>query len=251
MDYGRNELMVVTAARELRNGETVLVGVGLPNLACNLAKRLHAPKLVMIYESGVVGAKPSRLPLSIGDPCIVTNSESVCSMFEVFGYYLQPGRVDVGFLGGAQIDKFGNINTTVIGDYRKPKVRLPGSGGACDIAHLVKKILIITPHQKRRFVNKLDFLTSPGKQLKKEEESLETNKEVREIKVITDLCVLSLHNRYGELVVEKLHPKVTLEEVQENTGWKLKVSEELKTTPEPKKAEIRVLRELDPTRIYL
>ncbi len=247
MKYSRNELMVVAAARELKNGETVLVGVGLPNLACNLAKRIHAPNLTMIYESGVIGAEPSRLPLSIGDPCIVTNSKSVCSMFEVFSYYLQSHRVDVGFLGGAQIDKYGNINTTVIGSYAAPKIRLPGSGGACDIAHLAKRIIIITPHQKRRLVDKIDFLTSPGVL---EREKLEV-KGKGGIKVITSLGVLSFNEKHGELVLESIYPGVTVEEIKENTGWNLKISELLKVTPEPTTLELSTLRSLDPSKIYI
>src|SRR2546430_1628552 len=155
-------MMAAVAARELRDGEVVFVGIGLPNLACNLARRRHAPNLVLIYESGAVGATPERLPISIGDPALVTNSLSVCSMFEVFNYYLQGGLIDVGFLQGAQIDRFGNLNTTVVGNYQQPEVRLPGSGGACEIAILAKKVFIIAPQSRRTFPAKLDFLTSPG-----------------------------------------------------------------------------------------
>src|SRR5881397_2812476 len=142
-------MMAAVAARELRDGEVVFVGIGLPNLACNLARATHAPNLVLIYESGAVGAVPERLPISIGDPALVTNSLSVCSMFDVFNFYLQGGLIDVGFLQGAQIDRHGNLNTTVIGNYEQPAVRLPGSGGACEIAILAKRVLIIAPQSKR------------------------------------------------------------------------------------------------------
>ena len=144
-DFTPQELMVCQAARQLRDGEVVFVGIGLPNLACNLARRLHAPNLVLIYESGAVGADPQRLPISIGDPALVTNSLGVFSMFDVFSFYLQRGLIDVGFLQGVQIDRFGNLNTTVIGDYQQPQVRLPGSGGACEIAILAKRVFVIAP----------------------------------------------------------------------------------------------------------
>jgi glutaconate CoA-transferase subunit B len=162
MDYTASELMTVNAARQLRDGDVVFVGVGLPNLACNLARRTHAPGLVMIYESGVIGAQPARLPLSIGDPSLVSGALAVCSMFEIFAYYLQRGHVSVGFMGGAQIDQFGNVNATVIGDDQHPKVRLPGSGGSMEIAAWADRCYFITPHQKRRFPERCDFRTSAG-----------------------------------------------------------------------------------------
>ena len=155
--------MIINAARLLRDGDVVFVGVGQPNLACNLAKRTHAPNLVMIYEAGVIGAEPARLPLSIGDPTLVSGALSVVSMYDIFTLYLQRGNVDVGFLGGAQIDRYGNINATIVGtDYEHPKVRLPGSGGAQEIAAWANRCYIMTPHQKRRFPEKVDFLTSAG-----------------------------------------------------------------------------------------
>jgi len=162
MSYTANELMVCQAARQLCDGEVVFVGIGLPNLACNLARRLHAPRLVLIYESGAVGATPQRLPISIGDPALVTDSLSVCSIFRHLQLLLQGGLIDVGFLQGAQIDRFGNLNTTVVGDYAQPAVRLPGSGGACEIAILARRVLIIAPQSKRCFPEKVDFITSPG-----------------------------------------------------------------------------------------
>src|SRR5512145_967918 len=162
MTFTASELMTINAARLLRDGDTVFVGVGLPNLACNLARRTHAPNLVMIYEAGVIGAQPARLPLSIGDPTLVSGATAVCSMYDIFTLYLQRGNVDVGFLGGAQIDRCGNINATVIGHYAHPKVRLPGSGGSMEMAAWANRCYIITPHQKRRFPEKVDFRTSAG-----------------------------------------------------------------------------------------
>src|SRR5512136_1400152 len=164
LTYSSPELLTINAARLLRDDDTVFVGVGLPNLACNLARRTHAPNLLMIYEAGVIGAQPARLPLSIGDPTLVSGALAVCSMYDIFAFYLQRGNVDVGFLGGAQIDRFGNINATVIGDYAHPKVRLPGSGGSMEIAAWANRCYIMTPHQKRRFPEKVDFQTSAGYQ---------------------------------------------------------------------------------------
>src|SRR5512136_1526112 len=249
--YAPSELMVVVAARELKDKESVLVGVGIPNLAANVATRLHAPSLNMVYESGAVGSNPTRMPLSIGDPCLVTGAKSVCSMYEQFAYYLQGGRIDVGFLGGAQIDKFGNINSTVIGSYGSPKVRLPGSGGACDIASNVKKIIIITPHEARRFVEKVDFRTSPG--------FIDGKAAWKRLKlqgggpyaVITDLCTMKFDEESGEMMLVSLHPGATAEKVQQNTPWKLKVASMLEQTPVPTEKEIRTLRSIDPTMIYL
>jgi len=250
-EVSRSELMVIVAARELKDRESVLVGVGLPNLAANLAKKLQAPNLLLVYESGAVGSNPSRMPLSIGDPCLVSGAKSVCSMYEQFAYYLQGGRIDVGFLGGAQIDKYGNINSTIIGTYKTPKVRLPGSGGACDIASNVKKIIVITPHEKRRFVEKVDFLTSPG--------FIDGKEGWRKLKlqgggpyaVITNLCTFKFDEVTGEMTVTALHEGVTIEQVQENTPWNVKVAEELVTTPPPTEKEITTLRALDPDKIYL
>ena len=250
-DFTPSELMVVVAARELKDRESVLVGVGIPNLAANVAMRLQAPHLNMVYESGAVGSNPTRMPLSIGDPCLVTGAKSVCSMYEQFAYYLQGGRIDVGFLGGAQIDKYGNINSTVIGQYKTPKVRLPGSGGACDIASNVKKIIVITPHEKRRFVEKVDFRTSPG--------FVDGKEQWRQLKlqgggpyaVITDLGTMKFDEKTGEMTLVSLHPGSTVEKVQENTPWKLKIAEKLEATPAPTEKELAVVRALDPERTYL
>ncbi|MEK6986969.1 MAG: CoA-transferase [Candidatus Thermoplasmatota archaeon] len=246
-----SELMVTIAARELKDGESVLVGVGIPNLAANLAKRLHAPNLILIYESGTIGSNPSRMPLSIGDPCLVTGAKSVCSMYEQFAYYIQGGRIDVGFLGGAQIDKFGNINSTVIGSYAQPKVRLPGSGGACETASNVKKIIVITPHEKRRFIEKVDFVTSPGFLDGKARWETFKFQGGGPYAVITNLCTMKFDQVTGEMTLTALNPGVTIAQVQENTPWKLKVAERVEENPAPTKEELRALRSLDPERIYL
>lgn len=246
------ELMIVNAARLLKDGDVVFVGVGQPNLACNLAKRTHAPNLVMIYEAGVVGAEPSRLPLSIGDPTLVSGSLSVVSMYDIFANYLQRGNVDVGFLGGAQIDKFGNINATIIGqDYAQPKVRLPGSGGAQEIAAWANRCYIMTPHQKRRFPEKVDFLTSAGYLDGNDSRTKAGLRGKGPIAVVTNLGILE-PDQTGELVLTSLHPSKTVEEAIENTGWMLKVSKDLSTTQILSENELRILHEeLDPTGIYL
>ncbi len=249
--YSSAELLTINAARLLRDGDVVFVGVGLPNLACNLARSTHAPNLVMIYEAGVIGAQPSRLPLSIGDPTLVTGAISVCSMFEIFTLYLQRGNVDVGFLGGAQIDRFGNINATVIGNYDRPKVRLPGSGGSMEIAAWANRCYIITPHQPRRFPEKVHFRTSAGflgARAEREAAHLRGNGPQA---VVTDLGILE-PNENGELILVALHPEVTVQRVKENTGWDLKVATKLQETDPPTDVELTILREeLDPNRIYL
>jgi glutaconate CoA-transferase subunit B len=244
------EMMVVSAARELADGQVVFVGIGLPNLACNLARRLHAPGLVLIYESGAIGAVPERLPVSIGDPALVTNSLGVASMVEVFYYYLQGGHIDVGFLQGAQVDRWGNLNTTVIGDYRAPTVRLPGSGGACEIALHARRIFVIAEKSPRTFPERLDFRTSPG--------HLEGGDTRRRAGlpgegphgVITD--VGSYRFEDGEMVLAALHPGVTLERARASLGWEVQVAGDLSTTEPPTREELRLLREvLDPERLYL
>ena len=249
--YSESELMVCCAAREIKNGEVIFVGIGLPNIAVNLAKRIYAPDIKMIYEAGVFGANPRRLPLSIGDPCLVTDSTSVCSMSDIFMFYLQRGLIDVGFLGGAQIDRFGNINTTVIGDYANPKVRLPGSGGACAISILAKRIIVVTRQSKRSFPERVDFITSAGfLGGGKERESLGIPGKGPEI-VVTDLGVCNFDELTKEMVLVSLHPGVGIKRVRENIGWEVKISNNLKITKEPTEKEIQVLRELDPKRIHL
>lgn len=243
--------MTINAARLLRDGDVVFVGVGLPNLACNLARRTHAPNLVMIYEAGVIGAQPARLPLSIGDPTLVSGALSVCSMYDIFALYLQRGNIDVGFMGGAQIDRFGNINATVIGDYNQPKVRLPGSGGSMEIAAWANRCYIMTPHHKRRFPEKVDFRTSAG---------FLSGRGAREAAgllgggpqaVVTDLGILEPDDN-GELILAALHPGKEIDQVQANTGWDIKIAHHLRTTNPPAIEELTILREeLDPDGIYL
>lgn len=252
LSFSPAELMIVNAARLLKDGDVVFVGVGQPNLACNLAKRTHAPNLVMIYEAGVIGAEPSRLPLSIGDPTLVSGSLSVVSMYDIFSTYLQRGNVDVGFLGGAQIDRYGNINATVIGgDYAHPKVRLPGSGGAQEIAAWANRCYIMTPHQKRRFPEKVDFLTSAGYLDGKGGREKAGLRGKGPIAVVTDLGILE-PDENGELILTALHPSKTVEQALENTGWNLKTATTLQTTQLLTKKELQILHEeLDPTGIYL
>jgi glutaconate CoA-transferase subunit B len=249
--YSSPELLTINAARMLRNGDVVFVGVGLPNLACNLARRTHAPDLVMIYEAGVIGAQPARLPLSIGDPTLVSGALSVCSMYDIFAFYLQRGNVDVGFLGGAQIDRFGNINATVIGNYDHPKVRLPGSGGSMEIAAWANRCYIITPHQKRRFPEQVDFMTSAGFLGGRTEREAAKLIGAGPQAIVTDLGIME-PDEAGELVMTALHPGASLEQARENTGWYLKAADNLKITLPPTAEELHILRdELDPDRIYL
>ena len=249
--YTSSELLTINAARLLRDSDTVFVGVGLPNLACNLARRTHAPNLLMIYEAGVIGAQPARLPLSIGDPTLVSGALAVCSMYDIFAFYLQRGNVDVGFMGGAQIDRFGNINATVIGDYNHPKVRLPGSGGSMEIAAWANRCYLLTPHQKRRFPEKLDFRTSAGFLGGRSEREAAGLRGGGMLAVVTDLGLME-PDETGELVLTALHPGATAEQARLNTGWELKVAPELRATPPPTDDELRILRqELDPQGIYL
>ncbi len=249
--YSAPELMTINAARLLRDGDVVFVGVGLPNLACNLARRTHAPNLVMIYEAGVIGAQPARLPLSIGDPTLVSGALAVCSMYDIFAFYLQRGNVDVGFLGGAQIDRYGNINATVIGDYNHPKVRLPGSGGSMEIAAWANRCYIITPHQKRRFPEKVDFRTSAGFLSGRAEREAAGLRGGGPQAVVTNLGILE-PDENGEMMLTALHPGATVEQARENTGWPLKAIDHPRVTAAPTDEELRILREdLDPKGIYL
>ncbi|MGB5878596.1 MAG: CoA-transferase, partial [Thermoanaerobaculia bacterium] len=240
MDYTANELMVCQAARQLRDGEVVFVGIGLPNLACNLARHRQAPNLVLIYESGAVGATPERVPVSIGDPALVTDSLSVCSMYDVFYHYLQGGRIDVGFLQGAQIDRHGNLNTTVIGDYEHPKVRLPGSGGACEIAIHATKVLIIAKQSRRSFPERLDFMTSAGHLdggSGRDRFGMPGNGPAM---VITDLACYEFEE--GEMTLTTLHPEITEEDVRANLGWEPRIASDLRATELPSREELDLLR---------
>lgn len=230
-------MMAAVAARELADGEVVLVGIGLPNLACNLARRTHAPNLILIYESGAVGATPSRVPVSIGDPALVTGSLMVCGMADVFQLFLQNGRIEVGFLGGAQVDRRANINTTVIGPYDRPTVRLPGSGGAAEIAIHAQRILVIAKLSRRAFPERVDFVTSPGRRVQR---------------VITDKGVLEPDPEDGELVLAALYPGVEVVDVQAGVGWQLRCRPGLARVEPPTAVELRLLRDvLDPQRLYL
>jgi glutaconate CoA-transferase subunit B len=246
--------MAAVAARELADHQTVFVGIGLPNLACNLARATHAPKLVLIYESGAVGAAPERLPVSIGDPALVTGSLMICSMADVFQLFLQNGRIDVGFLGGAQIDRYANINTTVLGPYARPMVRLPGSGGAPEIAIHAQRTLVVARLERRMFPERVDFVTSPGHRspggCSRRELGMPGAGPVR---VITDRGILDADPELGgELVLTAVYPGVSVDDVRANVAWELQVREPLAEVEAPSEEVLLVLREqLDPNRRYL
>ncbi|ROS42582.1 glutaconate CoA-transferase subunit B [Amycolatopsis thermoflava] len=243
--YTSDEMMSVAAARALTGGQRVFVGIGLPSTAANLARRTHAEDLVLIYESGTLGSKPTRLPASIGDGILADTADAVISVPEVFNYWLQPGRIDVGFLGAAQLDKFGNINTTVIGaDYADPKVRLPGAGGAPEIAANCHEVYVVVRQSKRSFVEQVDFITSFGHGRGKGEREKLGLPGAGPTLVITDLGVMRPDPETAELVLTQIHEGVTVEQVKDATGWDLKVAPELETTPPPTEAELTALREL-------
>ena len=252
--FSKSEMMIVAAARELAGQRVCFVGVGLPNIAVNLAKRTVAPDLELIYEAGVFGARPARLPLSIGDPTIVTGATAVVSMFELFSFYLQGGLVDVGFLGAAQIDRFGNINTTVIGPYDQPKTRLPGSGGACEIAINARQIFVIMRQSARSFVEQIDFRTSPGnlggaekaERIRREQGWLGRGPSV----VVTDMGIWHFDDD-GEMRLDSLHPGATLDDIHATIGWKPRIAGDLGITAAPTEAELNLIRlELDPGGAY-
>jgi glutaconate CoA-transferase subunit B len=252
LNYTPAEMMTAVAARELRDGEVVFVGIGLPNLACNLARATHAPNLVLIYESGAVGAVPERLPVSIGDPALVTGSLMVCSMADVFQSLLQNGRIEVGFLGGAQIDRYGNINTTVIGDYEQPSVRLPGSGGAAEIAIHARRTVVVSRLDRRTFPETVDFVTSPGHQAKGRSRRELGMPGAGPTKVVTDKAVLESDPASGELVLSALYPGVEAGEVKAGIGWQLRSKSRLDQVEPPSERELYLLRQvLDPKRLYL
>ncbi len=244
--------MAVVAARELRDGEVVFVGIGLPNLACNLARATHAPRLVLIYESGAVGAEPERLPVSIGDPSLVTGSLMVCGMADVFQCLLQNGRIEVGFLGGAQVDRYGNLNTTVVGPYQHPSVRLPGSGGATEIAIHAGRTLVISRLSRRAFPEQVDFITSPGHRMRGRSRRELGMPGAGPVRVVTDKAVLEADPEAGELAVAALYPGVTIGEVRAELGWEPRRRDPLDSVPPPSSTELRLLRDvLDPKRLYL
>ncbi len=247
-DYTPTEFMIVSSARALAGERIVFVGVGLPNIACNLARRTVAPDLELVYESGVFGARPSRLPLSIGDPTLVPGATSLCPMADLFMNYLQAGRVESAFLGAAQIDRFGNLNSTVIGDYHKPKVRLPGSGGACEIAIHAQKIFMIMRLKKRAFVQRLDFCTSAGHLSGRKGERAALGIPGQGPKqVITDMAIFGFDEDSGEMTLAATRPGVSVEEVQSEVSWPLKIAPDLKEAEPPTPEELRLIREeLDP-----
>ena len=249
--YTASEMMIVASARELTGVRVVFVGIGLPNVACNLAQRTVAPRLELVYEAGVYGARPGRLPLSIGDPCLVTGATSVVPMPHLFQYYLQGGLIDVGFLGAAQVDRYGNLNSTVIGPYRQPKVRLPGSGGACEIALLARRVLIIARLNRRTFVERLDFLTSPGYLTGGDSRARLGACGQGPAAVITDMGIFRFDPTTREMVLTSLHPGCTVAAVRENVGWDVRVAADLAETEPPTGDELHIMREdLDPAGRY-
>jgi glutaconate CoA-transferase, subunit B len=225
--YTPDEMMAVEAARRLADGTVCFVGIGLPSLAANLARRTHAPRCVLVYESGTIGSKPHELPLSIGDGELADTADAVVSVPEMFAYWLQGGRIDVGFLGAAQIDRHGNLNSTVIGPYDQPSVRLPGGGGAPEIATGVREVFVMLRHTSRAFVSAVDFITSVGDNV---------------CVVVTDLGILEPVD--GELTLVALHPGATAEQAQGATGWELRISDDVRTTEPPSATELSALRAL-------
>jgi glutaconate CoA-transferase subunit B len=231
--YTADEMMAVEAARRLADGTVCFVGIGLPSLAANLARRTHAPGCVLVYESGTIGAKPARLPLSIGDGELAETADAVVPVPEMFAYWLQGGRIDVGFLGAAQIDRHGNLNSTVIGDYAAPRVRLPGGGGAPEIATSVRDVFVMLRHTPRAFVDRLDFTTSRGDNVRV---------------VVTDLGILEPRAAPGgqaELTLVRVHPGIEVDRVREATGWELAVADDLRETEPPTAEELTALRALE------
>jgi glutaconate CoA-transferase, subunit B len=233
--YTADEMMAVAASRRLRDGTVCFVGIGLPSRAANLARATHAPACVLVYESGTIGAKPTHLPLSIGDGELAETADAVVSVPEIFGYWLQGGRIDVGFLGAAQIDRFGNLNSTVIGDYTSPRVRLPGAGGAPEIAAWCRETFVMLKQSPRTFVNQLDFRTTVGAGVGGAGVTC----------VVTDLGVLE-PDETGELTLTELHSDVTADEAREATEWDLQVADPLRTSAPPTDVELQALRALKP-----
>ena len=242
--YTADEMMTIAAARMVRNGAALFVGIGLPSAAANLARLTHAPDVVLIYESGTIGTKPNVLPLSIGDGELAETADTVVSVPEMFAYWLQGGRIDLGFLGAAQIDRFANINTTVIGDYHKPSTRLPGAGGAPEIAASCKEVLITLRHSARAFVETLDFITSVGYVDGGDGRARLRLPGQGPTAVITDLGILTPDPTTKELTLTSVHPGVEVEKVKKATGWPLKVAAQVTTTAPPTAGELSVLRDL-------
>ncbi|MBW3667276.1 MAG: CoA-transferase subunit beta [Actinobacteria bacterium] len=242
--YTSEEMMVVTAARQLSSDDTCFVGIGTPSAACNLARLTHSPGITLIYESGTIGTRPDVLPLSIGDGELCETALTTVSVPEMFQYWLQAGRISIGFLGAAQIDRFANINTTVIGGYHRPEVRLPGGGGAPEIASFCEEIFVIMPHSPRAMVPEVDFVTSFGfgsGGSDRADLGLVTQGPTL---VITDLCLMRPDPETKELTVASLHPGVDREQVRESTGWGVAFGADLGETPPPEQGELEVLRDL-------
>jgi glutaconate CoA-transferase, subunit B len=244
LTYTADEMMTVAAARALRDGMTCFVGIGLPSAAANLARATHAPRLVLIYESGTIGAKPTQLPLSIGDGILAETADALVGVPEIFNYWLQPGRIDVGFLGAAQIDKFGNINTTVIGDYENPRVRLPGAGGAPEIAASCRQVIVVVRQSSRSFVERVDFVTSVGYGSGPGDRERLGLTGAGPKKVITDLGVLEPDPVTLEFTLTGLFPGVSAAAAKERTGWDLAVDPDPEIIAGPSPAELQALRNL-------
>jgi glutaconate CoA-transferase subunit B len=243
-NYTPNEMMTVAAARALRNEDVCFVGIGMPSAASNLARLTHAPDITLIYESGTLATKPSVLPLSIGDGELCETALTTVSVPEMFRYWLQGGRITVGFLGGAQIDKFANLNTTVVGPYAKPKVRLPGGGGAPEISTSSGEIFIIMNQGKRSFVDKLDFVTSLGHGEGGDHRARLGVTTKGPTRLVTDLAIFEPEPQSKEMIVTSIHPGITREQIQENTGWPVRYADRVTETPAPTARELEVLREL-------
>jgi glutaconate CoA-transferase subunit B len=244
VNYEADEMMSIAAARALRGVNGCFVGIGLPSTGANLARRTYAPDLVLVYEAGAIGAKPPRLPLSIGDGMLGETADTIVGVPEIFNYWVQPGRIDVGFLGAAQIDRYANINTTVIGDYDDPKVRLPGAGGAPEIAASCGEVIVIVRQSPRAFVEKVDFVTSVGHGRGLGDRERLGLRGKGPTRVITDLGILEPDPETKELVLTHVHPGVSAQQAREATGWDLKAARDLKTTEPPTDEELRALREL-------
>ena len=243
--YSASEMMTVAAARALRDDDICFVGIGLPSAACNLARLTHAPRLTLVYESGTIDTKPTVLPLSIGDGELCETALTTVSVPEMFQYWLQGGRISIGFLGGAQIDRFANLNSTVIGPYATPKVRLPGSGGATEIATNCGRIYIVMRHNPRAFVTALDFMTTLGHGPTGRERRALGIRTEGPVLVVTDLCVMTPDPDSKELVVSSLHPGVTEAKVREATAWNVRFADRVDMTTPPSDVELETLRDLN------
>lgn len=243
-DVSADDMMTVVAARALRDNQVCFVGIGIPSAAANIARRLHAPNIVLVYESGAIGAKPSRLPLSVGDGELSNTADSVVPMPEIFNYWLQGRRIHVGMLSAAQIDRYANLNSTVIGDYARPRVRLPGAGGAPEIASSCEEVIVVMRHSRRTFVEEVDFVTSMGYGRHPDDRRRLGLRGRGPTMIITNLGVLHPHPRTCELVLTHLHPGVSIEAVQAATGWDLLVASDVEQTTPPTDAERSLLQHL-------